>query len=167
MSRGICRSATARPSARQISEPVYLVDTNVISAGSPAKTAVAADVIAWMDAQSSALFMSVVTIAEIEDGVAKSRREGATRKAEGLAAWLETLLHLYGDRVLPFDVEVARIAGVLSDKARGLGQAPGFADVIIAATARRHRLTILTRNLRHFEPLDVPVINPFDGLPPI
>ena len=71
--------------------------------------------------------MSAVTIAEIEDGIAKARREGAARKARrALAAWLETLLHLYGDRVLPFDVGVARIAGVLSDKARGQGQAPGI-----------------------------------------
>ncbi len=144
---------------------MYLVDTNVISAGSPAKAGAAADVISWMDAESGALFLSAVTIAEIEDGIAKARREGATRKAEGLAAWVETLLHLYGDRVLPFDIEVARIAGALSDKARGLGQAPGFADIVIAATARRHHLTILTRNLRHFEPLGVPVINPFENLP--
>jgi predicted nucleic acid-binding protein len=145
---------------------VYLVDTNVISAGSPAKAAAVVDVVAWMDAQSDALFLSAVTIAEIEDGIAKARREGAARKADGLAAWLETVLHLYGDRVLAFDVGVARIAGVLSDMARGQGHAPGFADIIIAATARRHRLTILTRNLRHFAPLDVPVLNPFEGAPP-
>lgn len=118
-----------------------------------------------MDTQSGALFLSAVTIAEIEDGIAKARREGAASKAVGLAAWLETVLHLYGERVLPFDVGAARIAGVLLDRARGQGQAPGFADIIIAATAQRHQLTILTRNMRHFKPLGVPAFDPFESLP--
>jgi len=118
-----------------------------------------------MDAHSASLFLSSVTIAEIEDGVAKLRREGAKRKSSEIAAWLETLLHLYGGRILAFDTPTARIAGAVSDRARGLGQAPGFADIIIAATARRHQLTILSRNLRHFEPLGVAVLDPFAALP--
>jgi len=119
-----------------------------------------------MDARSSSLFISVVTVAEIEDGIAKLRREGATRKSADLAEWLETVMHLYGDRILAFDAPAARIAGTLSDRARGLGHAPGFADIIIAATARRHQLTILSHNLRHFEPLGVSVLDPFATLPP-
>ena len=119
-----------------------------------------------MDAHSGSLFLSAVTVAEIEDGIAKLRREGARRKSADLAAWLETVLHLYGDRVLAFDVATARIAGAISDRARGLGQAPGFADIVIVATARHHRLIILSRNLRHLEPLGVAVIDPFSRLPP-
>lgn len=119
-----------------------------------------------MDAHSASLFLSVVTVAEIEDGIAKSRREGATRKSANLAAWLETVLHLYGDRVLVFDIPTARIAGAIADRARGQGQAPGLADIIIAATAQHHSLTILSRNLKHFEPLGGVVINPFARLPP-
>jgi predicted nucleic acid-binding protein len=118
-----------------------------------------------MDSHSAELFLSTVTIAEIEDGIAKAQREGATRKARDLTAWLETVLHLYADRILPFDLATARLAGSLSDRARGQGHAPGFADIIIAATAQRHGLTILTRNLRHFEPLGVPVHDPFVQLP--
>jgi toxin FitB len=75
------------------------------------------------------------------------------------------VLHLYGDRVLPFDGSVALIAGGMSDRARAHGPAPGFADIAIAATARRHELTILTRNERHFAPLGVAVIDPFRALP--
>jgi hypothetical protein len=82
-------------------------------------------------------------------------------------AWLETLLHLYGDRILAFDTATARVAGALSDRARGQGQAPGFADVIIAATALHHELTVLSRNLKHFEPLGVRAIDPFATLPTI
>jgi toxin FitB len=144
---------------------VYLVDTNVISAAAPSRPAPAA-VVEWMDLHSAALFLSAVTVAEIADGIAKSRREGATRKSSDLAAWLEAVLHLYGDRILAFDAPTARIAGAIADRARGQGQAPGFADIVIAATAQHHGLTILSRNLRHFEPLGVAVIDPFTRLPP-
>ena len=106
-----------------------------------------------------------MTIAEIADGIAKLRRDGAGRKSADIAAWLEAVLHLYGDRVLAFDTLTARIAGALSDRARGLGQSPGFADSIIAATAQHHGLTILSRNLKHFEPLGVSVLDPFASLP--
>jgi toxin FitB len=144
---------------------VYLVDTNVISAAAPSRP-VSPALVEWMDRHSAALFLSAVTVAEIEDGIAKSRREGATRKSADLAAWLETVLHLYGDRVLAFDAPIARIAGATSDRARGRDHAPGLADIIVAATARHRGLTILSRNLRHLEPLGVVVIDPFVKLPP-
>ena len=143
----------------------YLVDTNVISAAAPTAAVNRPALTAWMDKRSSDLLLSAVTVAEIADGIAKARREGASRKASGLAEWLETLLHLYGDRVLPFDAATAEIAGALSDLARGRGHAPGFGDIAIAATARRHDLTILSRNARHFVPMDVIVADPFRELP--
>lgn len=118
-----------------------------------------------MDTHSALLFLSVVTVAEIEDGIAKLKREGATHKSADLALWLETVLHLYGQRILVFDAPIARIAGGIADQARGRGHAPGFADIIIAATARRHELTILSRNVRHFEPIGVAVLDPFVTLP--
>lgn len=145
---------------------MYLVDTNVISAAAPGRPVPSA-LVKWMDAHSDSLFLSVVTVAEIEDRIAKSRREGATRKSSNLASWLETVLHLYGDRILAFDAPTARIAGAIADRARGQGHAPGFADIIIAATARSHGLTVLSRNIRHFEPLGVAVLNPFVALPPL
>jgi predicted nucleic acid-binding protein len=144
---------------------VYLVDTNVISAAAPARHAGRLDVIDWMDRKADALFVSVITVAEIEDGVAMARRLGAHRKADTLGAWLETLLHLYGQRVLPFTVPAARIAGALSDVARSKGLSIGFADLAIAATAQVAGLTILTRNMRHFAPLGVSVHDPFARLP--
>gem|GEM_PF-2305952 len=49
--------------------------------------------------------------------------------------------------------------------ARALGRPPGFADIVIAATAAHHRLTLLTRNVKHFEPLGVALHDPFAGLP--
>jgi toxin FitB len=144
---------------------VYLVDTNIISATAPSRPIPPA-LVDWMDLQSASLFLSAVTLAEIEDGIAKLQREGASRKSADLAAWWETVLHLYGDRVLAFDAPTARIAGAMADRARGQGHAPGLADIIIAATARHHGLTILSRNLRHLEPLGVAALDPFTELPP-
>ena len=145
---------------------MYLVDTNVISVAAPARRALPA-LVQWMDVHSASLFLSVVTVAEIEDGIAKLRREGARRKSADLTSWLETLLHLYEDRVLAFDASIARIAGAIADRARGLGHAPGFADIIMAATAKGYGLTILSRNIRHFEPLGVAVLDPFEALPSV
>lgn len=145
----------------------YLVDTNVISATAPTMAVRRAELAAWMDTHSPDLFLSAVTIAEIADGIATAKREGARRKASNLSGWLQAVLHLYGDRVLPFDSATAEIAGALSDLARGRGHAPGFADIAIAATARRHDLTILSRNERHFAPMDIPVVDPLRGLPPL
>ncbi len=112
---------------------MYLADTNIISAFSPAAAHGNDKVRAWLEAQSASLYLSVVTVAEIESGIAKAGREGAARKAERLAAWLESVLHLYGERVLPVTTNTARLAGRLADSARGSGVSPGFADILIAA----------------------------------
>ena len=140
---------------------MYLVDTNVISAFSPAAAKENGKVRARLEEQSANLYLSAVTIAEIESGIAKAGREGAARKAERLAAWLESVLHLYGERVLPVTIDAARLAGRLADKARGAGVSPGFADILIAATACDSGLTILTRNTKHFAVLGVAVMDPW------
>jgi toxin FitB len=146
---------------------MFLVDTNVISAGALRRAPAWSELVHWMDRNSATLFLSVVTVAEVADGISKARREDATRKAAALSEWSDTLLHLYRERILTFDVTVARIAGALSDAARGQGQAPGFADIIIAATARHHGLILLTRNVLHFEPRGGAALDPFAALPPV
>jgi predicted nucleic acid-binding protein len=143
----------------------YLVDTNVISIAVPTAAVTPVEFLRWMDSRSNDLFLSAISVAEIADGIAKVERQGAKRKAADLSAWLRTLLHLYGDRVLAFDGATARIAGALSDLARSRGRLPGLADVIIAATARQHNLIILSRNERHFTPMDAALIDPFQQLP--
>ena len=118
-----------------------------------------------MDARSDALFLSAIAVAEIHHGIARLKRTGAAERAARLADWLDLVLHLYGDRVIPFDIEAAKAAGPLMDKARATGQSPGFTDLAIAATAASRNLTVLTRNLRHFAPLDILAMNPFEVLP--
>jgi predicted nucleic acid-binding protein len=109
---------------------MYLVDTNVLSASAPTKVQPMPELVGWMERNSRLLYLSVVTVAEIEDGIAKARREGAHRKAQHLAAWLEATLHLYSARILTLDIATARVLGVMTDLARGSGQAPGFADLV-------------------------------------
>lgn len=148
-----------------MSDGVHLVDTNVLSADAPTKAKPMPGLAGWMERNSERLYLSVITVAEVEDGIAKARREGASRKADRLAEWLEALLHLYSARVLTLDIPTARLLGRMSDQARGIGQTPGMADLAIAATAAARGYTVLTRNLRHFRELAVTAHDPFERLP--
>src|SRR5258707_13906321 len=101
------------------------------------------------------LFLSAVTVGEVEKGIERQRgREPAF--AEALLAWLERSLDAYADRILPVTVSVSRRWGRLSGR---LGR--DDADLLIAATALEHGLTVVTRNVRHFAPTGVAVEDPF------
>ena len=145
----------------------YLLDTNVISAVAPTRKQRPGALVEWLDLASTGLYLSVVTAAEIGDGIAKAAREGAERKAATLKDWWGAVEHLYADRILPFDLRAARIAGAMRDAARRAGHDPGFADIVIAATARAHGMTILSGNLKHFKPIADLLVNPFETLPPL
>lgn len=118
-----------------------------------------------MDRNSAGLYLSVITVAEVEQGIARCLRTSAHAKAGRLTEWLETVLHLYASRVLPVDVLTARRIGPLADYVLGQGHAPGLADLAIAATALNRGLVVLTQNLRHFTPLGVSAQDPFEMLP--
>lgn len=141
----------------------YLVDTSILSSATAAQPWL--DLVAWLDRHSPDLALSVITASEIISGITKLRRAGATAKAARIQDWWATVEHLYADRILPFGLTEARIAGELADRARGTGHAPGFADIAIAATAAAHELTILTRNMRHLGVLGVACHDPFEGVP--
>jgi predicted nucleic acid-binding protein len=147
---------------------VYLLDTNVVSAIAPTMRRTASDeeLALWIEAHGDDLRLSVITHAEIRAGIMNVRRKGATRKADMLAAWWAEILHYWQARILPFDIAVAEEAARLLDVARFAGSDPGFEDIAIAATAVVHDLTVLTRNVRHFQPLGVPFIDPWKHLPP-
>ncbi len=144
---------------------MYLVDTDVLSAGTPDRPKRSVDLINWMDQHAGDLFLSTVTLAEVCNGIAKLKRSGAASRAARIGNWLEVMLHLYGHRVLSFDTAAARLAGRLMDNAREAGHSPGFADIAIAATAESQGLTILTGNLRRFAPLGIAAVDPFQTLP--
>lgn len=146
---------------------MYLLDTNIVSLLAPTKRRSETDeeLAAWVIQRSEDLWLSVVTAAEIEDGIAKAMRTGAARKARDLAEWWGEVRHYYDARILPLDLETARETGRLMDVARAAGINPGFEDVAIAATGKRNGLVVLTANERDFRPLGVDFMNPQAGLP--
>jgi predicted nucleic acid-binding protein len=143
---------------------LYLLDTNIVSADAPEKHEVGAEAFAaWVREHGDELYISTVTIAEIEAGIARSERIGATAKAERLRRWLAAVEHFYAGRILAFGIEEARQAGAILDRARA--HDPGFEDIAIAATAAARGLAVLTANGRHFAPLGVAYANPLKQLP--
>ena len=139
----------------------WLLDTDVLSAFAPGRHSIPPDAAAWFDDRTDELYLSAITAAEIEAGIAKLFRTGATRRAEALRMWFDRIVAVYADRVLSFDLAAARVAGALGDAAQAMGRHPGFADVAIAAIAKAHELVVVTLNQRHFDPLGVEVFNPF------
>jgi predicted nucleic acid-binding protein len=117
-------------------------------------------VVAWFERQRTAdLFLSVISIGEIERGIARQRTTDPDF-AGALAAWLDRVLALYGERVLPFDLATARRWGALSAT---LGN--DSADLMIAATALEHGLTVVTRSASDFAPTGAAVLDPFRAPP--
>ncbi len=132
----------------------YLIDTVVLS--ELRKTNRSESVVNWFRSTRSVdIFLSVVTIGEIERGIKQQQRNNVEFSQE-LAKWLDGILLHYTDRILPISINVARRWGALSAEIGNSG-----ADILIAATALEHGLSVVTRNQRHFTPTGVPVVNPF------
>lgn len=145
---------------------MYVVDTNVLSHVSPTKAQADPGILGWLERNGEHLYLSVVSITEVSYGIAWLRHRGATRKAANLAAWLTDVLVFYGSRLLPIDAEIALRAGELIATARAAGVEVDAEDAWIAATADLRGMTVLSGNLRHFRPMGVSTVNPFDALPP-
>jgi predicted nucleic acid-binding protein len=137
---------------------MYLVDTDVFSELRRSKRN--RNIVAWFgDVNAADLFLSVVTIGEIELGISRQQHLNPVF-AQQLADWLDLTLRVYGERILPLTVGIARRWGRLTAQ-------PGNKqlDLAIAATALEHGLTVVTRNVSVFEPTGVPILNPFDPRP--
>jgi predicted nucleic acid-binding protein len=143
---------------------MYLLDTNIVSMLDPRRHAHAPALIDWLDRNGASLFLSVMTIAEIDAGILKLRREGKAERADELAGLVAAILTEFGERVLPVDIETARHIALLSE--RVYRQPVGLPDIIIAATAVRHGLILLTHNMDEIGRLGVASHDPFAALPP-
>jgi len=138
---------------------MFLIDTDILSALNKRRRGY--DVEAWFDRQrDNDLFLSVISIGEIERGIALQRRSNANF-ASALAEWLDQVLATFSDRILPFDLAAARRWGLLSAAIGHHG-----ADLQIAATALEHGLTVMTRNVSHFDSTGVSIVNPFQPRKP-
>lgn len=132
---------------------MYLLDTNVVSELRKPKPHGA--VVAWIKSVPDPdLFMSVVTIGEIQAGIELTRQQDQDKALE-LEQWLESVARSYNILVMDAAVfrEWARLMHNASDTL--------YEDAMIAATARIHKLTIATRNIADFKHFGVKVINPF------
>lgn len=143
---------------------LYLLDTNIISRLDPRRQESARELVAWIRRNGAHLAMSVITLSEIEAGILKLRREGKDRRADEYESLRLAIQTDFSDRLLPVDVSVALMIARLAEDVRPAVME--WKDLTIAATAKAHGLTVLTNNLRHFEPTGVPALDPLALLPP-
>jgi hypothetical protein len=139
---------------------MFLLDTVVLSELRKPPRQRNPHLLHWIEEVASQdLFVSVVTIGEIEHGIERQRRRDPAF-AEKLAIWLDTVLRAYEGRIIPMDIAVARRWGRLSQQIGNMGL-----DMAIAATALEHGLTVVTRNMSDFAPTGVSVLDPFSSPP--
>jgi predicted nucleic acid-binding protein len=131
----------------------YLLDTNVVS--ELRKPRPHGAVVTWLSEQGEEqLFLSAVTIGELQAGIERTRKQDP-RKAAEIETWANRVADSF--QILPMDTQCFREWG------RIIEQTPAdlIEDAMIAATARVHGLTVATRNERDFEQLGVQILNPF------
>ena len=133
---------------------MFLLDTNVVAELRKAKPH--GGVLAWLKATAeSELFISAVTLGEIQRGIELTRDQNATKAFE-ISQWADRLSNAYN--ILPMDTTTFRLwAKLLHHQSDAL-----FEDAMIAATALTHQLTVVTRNTADFAGFHVPLLNPFN-----
>ena len=139
---------------------MYVLDTNVVSELRKVRLGKAdTNLTAWTQSVDAAdLFVSAITIMELELGVLSIERKDATQGAM-LRAWLEQhVLPEFSQRTLPIDTAVAlRCARLHVPDKRS------ERDALIAASALVHGMTVVTRNVADFKPTGVPILNPWEA----
>jgi toxin FitB len=139
---------------------MFILDTNVISELRKAGDGKAdANVVAWLSSvDAGTLYLSAITLMEIELGVLRIERRDPVQGAK-LRAWVDQrILPEFADRTLPVDLAVALRCAPLH-----VPDPRPERDAFIAATALVHGMTIVTRNLADFAPIGVPLVNPWDA----
>jgi predicted nucleic acid-binding protein len=137
---------------------MYMLDTNVVSELRKVKAGKAdPHVAAWAaSVPAGALFISAITVLELETGVLLMMRRDA-RQGALLRAWLdEAVLPAFASRVLPVDTQVAQRCAALH-----MPDPRSERDALIAASALVHAMTVVTRNVQDFAPTGVTVLDPW------
>lgn len=139
---------------------MYLLDTNVVSE-MRRRARMAPSVAAWASqVRPMDLYLSVITVMELEIGARLVARRDP-EQGNILGEWIERqLLRAFDGRILPIDLAVARDGAALH-----VPNPRPVKDALIAATALRHRLSVVTRNVRDFDGTGAAVLNPWDWQP--
>ncbi len=128
----------------------WLLDTCVLS--EYARKAPAPQVISWLDEQAEeSLFISVISLGEIEKGILKLAATDP-RRSQKLTAWLGQVEQRFTGRILPLAVAELRVWAQIASRAELAGQPLPLLDALLMATAQCHGLTIVTRNEKDFLP---------------
>lgn len=131
----------------------YLLDTNIVS--ELRKPRPHGAVVAWVnDQQEEQLFLSAVTLGQLQAGIERTRRQDPAKASE-IELWADQLVTSY--QIIPMDAMCFREWGRIIDRKPD----ELLEDAMIAATARVHRLIVATRNESDFTRLDVQIFNPF------
>jgi predicted nucleic acid-binding protein len=142
-----------------------MLDTSVLSQLAPGRGEVSANVIAWLEEREPKSHISVISVLEMERGIAKLIRQGHSAKARAISGWMDALLNRYSRRIVEINSGIARCAGRLEDAAIGNGFSPGLADALIGASAVMHDGIVVSRNVKHFRHLGVECVDPFLAAP--
>jgi predicted nucleic acid-binding protein len=134
----------------------WLIDIDVLSERARKKPA--AKVMAWLEEHSNEAYTSAHVIGELEAGI-DALAEGARKRA--LRNWLNRLVDVMEGRILSFNTTVATVWGRQESEFAAKGCPMPMPDRFIAATARRFNLTIVTRNVAHYQRPGLKVLNPF------
>ena len=135
----------------------YLLDTNVVSEA--AKQRPHPKVLAWLsEAPLGQAYLSALTLGELVQGVVRAPEA----RKPGLERWLEGLKQRFAGRILPLDAEVMETWGLLTGEALREGRPLSPLDALLAATALRHGLVLVTRNVAHFRGLPLRLLNPWE-----
>ena len=134
---------------------MYLLDTVFLS---EVRKRPQSRAMVWMRQQNvTELFLSAITVMEIERGIEQQRRPDPPFAA-ALEKWLRENIMLFGNRILPITTAIAQRWGRMQIQLKRDDD-----DIAIAATALEHNFQVVTRNVRHFDKTGVVVFNPFEA----